>query len=115
MKIDFVRSGGFAGLRIAVTVDTQQMPGEDADRIRQMVAAAHFFEFEPDSAQSIAMPDRFEYRLTIESPQWGRRALVLTEQAVPDDMRPLIDHLTALAMRRAGRQDAGSDEASQGK
>ena len=101
MKIDFVRSGGFAGLRLAVSLDTESLPSEDAFRIAQLIEGARFFELD-EAASAPPEPDRFEYRLTIESENWGRRAVVLSESSVPDALCPLIDVLTALAQRHEG-------------
>jgi len=107
VKIDFVRSGGFAGLRLALSVDTESLPTEDASRIAQLVEAAGFFELEQTTLEKSGAPDRFEYRLTIESQIWGRHAVVLPESAVPEEMRPLLDHLTALATGRARTDQPG--------
>ncbi|MFH1183899.1 MAG: protealysin inhibitor emfourin [Chloroflexota bacterium] len=107
MKIDFVRSGGLAGLRLAVSVDTESLPVEDASRLVQLVEGAGFFGLEQASPDASPGRDRFEYRLTIESQIWGRNAVVLPEPAVPEELRPLLDHLTALAMRRERPDDAG--------
>jgi len=101
MKIDFVRSGGFAGLRLAVAVDTDMLPAEDASRILQLVEAAGFFDQKPGPDQFSEI-DRFEYRLRIESQALGTRAATLSESAVPDQLRPLLDFLTGLALKRGG-------------
>jgi hypothetical protein len=108
MKLDFVRSGGFAGLRLALAIDTDSLPAEAASRILQLVEAAGFFELDQGAVDRSAAPDRFEYRLTIESAIWGKHAIVLAESAVPDEARPLLDHLTSLALRRSRPDDPGT-------
>ena len=109
MKIDFVRSGGFAGLRLALRMDTETLPAEDASRIAQLVEAAGFFETEREGRAEATDPDRFQYHLTIESQVWGRRTLDVGEAAVDPALHPLLDHLTAAAMR-AGRTSGAADQ-----
>jgi hypothetical protein len=106
MKIDFVRSGGVAGVRLALTLDTESLPVDEAFHIAKLVEGAGFFELVQGFSGAAPAPDRFEYRLTIESQIWGRNAVVLAESAVPVEMRPLLDHLTALAMRGARLDNA---------
>jgi hypothetical protein len=101
MKIDFLRSGGIAGLRLTAAVDTDTLPSEDASRILQMVEAAGLFDLEPGSDQ-LPATDRYQYRLRIESPVWGLYENTLSESAVPDELRPLLEFLTGLALNRAG-------------
>jgi len=108
MKIDFVRSGGLAGVRLAVSVVTESLPVEDASRLAQLVDGSGFFEMEQASTESSPARDRYEYRLTIESQIWGRHALVLPESAVPEELRPLLDHLTGMARHREGPEGADS-------
>ncbi len=42
------------------------------------------------------MPDRFEYQITISSPQ-RTHTVTVSESLVTDTLRPLVDHLTELA------------------
>ena len=98
MKIRFVRSGGFAGVRLALELDTAELASEEAAHLAQLIETAR-----PALAQttpSPAGPDRFEYELTIESDQRGRETHVLREPDVPEAARPLIERLTAMARRR---------------
>ena len=102
MKIKFARSGGFGGLRLSSTLDTEALPVEEASRIRQLVESSGFFELDVSPKEASSVRDRFEYRVAIESQVWGSHAVVLPESMIPDDMRPLLDYLTGEAMRRTG-------------
>lgn len=108
MKIDFVRSGGIGGFRLALVFDTETLPAEEASRIAQLVEGSGFFDLHEGSAGRTPAPDRFEYRLAIQSQVWGHHAVVLHESGVPDEMRPLLDLLTGMAMRGARRGDPSS-------
>ncbi|HEY5984666.1 MAG TPA: protealysin inhibitor emfourin [Anaerolineales bacterium] len=99
MNIEFVRSGGFAGLKLSLTVQTEDLSSEEASRLRRLVEEAGFFDLEP-ATKATPAPDRFEYHLAIESQVWGRHTVELPETAVPDEMRPLLEHLTKMAMSR---------------
>jgi hypothetical protein len=106
MNIDFLRTGGIAGVRLSLALDTHDLPEEDAGRIRRLVEASGFFDLDPHEARTAPAPDRFEYRLAIRSEVWGTRELLLSESSIPDEVRPLLEHLTELAMSRRG---AGGD------
>ena len=113
MKIDFARSGGFGGLRLALTLDTESLPVDEASRIRQLVESSDFFELERGLTEASGARDRFEFHLEIDSQVWGTHTVVLPESAIPDGMRPLLDYLTALAMRRErGRNPTGGPGSS---
>ena len=92
-------------MRLVVSVDTDSLPAEDASRLVQLVEKAGFFELEQGSADAPPGRDRFEYRLMIESQIWGRHTVVMPESAVPEELRPLLDHLNAMARRRDGPDD----------
>jgi hypothetical protein len=44
MHIEFVRSGGFAGLRLAASIDSQHLTPEQASTLDKLIAAAGFFD-----------------------------------------------------------------------
>ena len=99
MRIHFRRTGGFAGMRLEVTVDSSELPGEEVERLRLLVRKAHFFEL-PDALEGAAPgADRFSYTLTVES---GGRAHTVhaSDAAIPDDMRPLLQWLQDAARTR---------------
>lgn len=106
MNIFFLRTGGFANVRLSLALDTQDLPEEDAGRLRRLVEASGFFDLDAHEVRAAPAPDRFEYRLAIRSQVWGEHELLLAESAIPDELRPLLEHLTALAM---SRRSAGGD------
>lgn len=96
MRIRFERSGGFAGMRLAATVDTESLPPGAASDLRQMVQAARVFELPAVIAPPTPSPDQFCYKLTIEAE--GRQHTIETcEPAVPEALRPLLRYLTTVA------------------
>lgn len=88
VHVRFQRSGGLAGIKIAVATDTNELSPAQGEMIRALLAA-------PDSPPPGASgaPDRFTYELLIDDGR-QQRLLRWPETAVPDDVRPLIAELT---------------------
>jgi hypothetical protein len=99
MRIHFERTGGFAGTRLVATVDSQMLPPEDAGNLHGMVEAAGFFDLPSVIAAKTPGADRFQYRLTVETPD-RRHRVEVDEAAVPARLRPLLEWLTILARKR---------------
>lgn len=100
MRIEFVRTGGFAGMRTATAVNTDTLPPDEARALRESVDAARFFDLPAVIASPTPGADRFQYKITVEAE--GRQHTVeLGEAAVPEALQSLIQRLTALA--RAAR------------
>jgi hypothetical protein len=97
MRIEFTRSGGFAGIRLSRTFDTDQLPEEDARELEQLVDAANFFSL-PETQQS-GGADKLQYRISIERD--GKTHTVQTdERAAPPPLTSLIKKLEAAARGR---------------
>ncbi len=96
MKVSFVRSGGFGGLRLAAELDTENLPPDEAAELRSLVAAL-------DTGASAATPaggaDRFRYDLTIEADGRTRR-LSLSDGDLTAATRPLVARLEKQAKQR---------------
>ena len=94
--IEFVRSGGFAGIRLARTVDTTELKAEQARRLQSLVDEAGFFELPEILPPSRVIPDSIMYQITIAAGE-ETRAITVTETAAPARLRPLLDYLTQFA------------------
>jgi len=93
MRISFERTGGFAGMKLQRTIDSRDLPPEDAQRLDALLKKSCFFHL-PTNLQSLpAAPDRFHYKVTVERDA-DVRTVEASEGSMPDDMRPLIDWLT---------------------
>ncbi len=100
MRIQWERTGGFAGMHMAATIDSESLSREDARQLRELIEAAGFFELPEEMAGPAGLggADRFLYTLTVEME--GRRHTIHTsEAAAPPEVRSLILWLT-----RAARQ-----------
>jgi hypothetical protein len=92
-------------LRLTTSVDTETVGVQQASVLERLVNDAGFFDLPERPPSGPASPDRFEYRVQIRSLMLGTHSIVVGEAAVPDRLRPLLDHLTALAMRGASPPD----------
>jgi hypothetical protein len=105
MVIHFERTGGFAGMRMTATVDTESLSPEEAHDLHEMVDAAGFFDLPAEITTPTPGTDRFHYKLTVEAE--GRQHTVdVAEAAVPEALWPLLQQLVALA--RSSRGSVGS-------
>ena len=96
MRMTFERTGGFAGMTMTKVIDTTTLPAEASKQLRQLVDAADFFHLPATLTAKSRQPDRFEYHLTIQEDN-QQHTVVVSEQAVPSSLRPLIEWLMAAA------------------
>lgn len=96
MHIEFVRSGGFAGIRLAGSFDTQQLLPEQAATLDKLIEDSGFFSLPAQIRQSSPTPDRFQYQVVLSSAE-KTHSIMVDESVIPDRLRPLLDYLTTLA------------------
>ncbi|NIR45391.1 MAG: hypothetical protein GWN99_13315 [Gemmatimonadetes bacterium] len=101
MRIEFERSGGVAGLRLSLSIDTDTLPEAEAEEIEKLVEASGFFEM-PERTGTPSGADAFVYRVKVES---AERAHTVTTSDIdaPSELSPLLERLERLA-RRARRE-----------
>ena len=97
MRIDFDRSGGFAGIRLSATLDTDALAAQQAAQLQNLIDDADFFGLPGRLMPETAMPDAFEYHVQISSAH-RTHAIVAAEGSIPDGLRPLLDYLTSLSI-----------------
>lgn len=102
LRIEWERTGGFAGIRMAAAIDSESLSLEEAGRLRELVEAAGFFDL-PDKIgdRDAGGADRFLYTVAAET-EGLRHTVHTTEAAAPPALRALIQWLTNMA-RKAGR------------
>lgn len=100
MHIDFERSGGFAGMTIRTSVDTDKLSSAESSELTQLVKAANFFTLPPNTGPGPGA-DQFNYKVTVQIDALNR-TVVTTDTTMPPALKPLIDHLMSLA--RAGQR-----------
>ena len=98
MLIHFERTGGFAGMRTSVNLDTKSLPKDEADKLHDLVDKAGFFNLPASFPAPKRGADYFQYRLTVEMD--GRKHTVeVSDPAVPAALRPLLQSLMGYARK----------------
>ncbi len=89
MKITLVRTGGVAGIRRAVQIDTEALDSVRARELERLVAAANLHRLPEPTTSTRSRPDRLRYKLTV---QQGSRKQTVTfdEHRIPEAVKPLI-------------------------
>ena len=99
LRIEFQRSGGFAGLTMGTTIDTAELPPEEAREFERLAES-----LEKSGAGDSAppgKPDRFQYELTITRGDQSRR-FQLAEQELTPAARELVNLLVERARQPRG-------------
>jgi hypothetical protein len=107
MNIDFLRTGGFAGLRLSLAVNTDDLPEEEASRLNELLESASLAGRPAPVSENTPARDRFEYRLTIARGARQQASFVWPENDVPVEVWPLLEYLTELATRQSRPGQAG--------
>jgi hypothetical protein len=101
MQITFEQTGGFTGIPMTVTVDVDKLPPPEAQDFRQLVTTARFFELPELITTPVPGADRFSYTITVEA-EGRTHCVTVSEGAVPEALRPLIQRLRGMARARRG-------------
>ena len=96
MRIDFVRSGGFAGILLSARIDLEKLSPDESATLERLINEANFFDLPEQIKPASPMPDRFEYQVTVSSSQRTHTVMV-SESLVTVPLRPLLENLTDLA------------------
>jgi hypothetical protein len=98
MRIQFERTGGFAGIRLALDLTESDLPEEEWQALQAALEQAEFFQL-PYKVTSGEQPDRFTYQVTVEDAARSH-TVELGDGAIPENVQPLIQQLNRLARTR---------------
>jgi hypothetical protein len=96
MKVRLVRSGGVAGMRLATEADSARLPDESARSLARLVEDSGVLLLPPSAAALPSGPDRFAYRVTVET-AGGQHTVEIAEEDMTPALEPLIDWLVSHA------------------
>lgn len=88
MRVTLEQSGGFAGLMIMRTIDTQDLSPSEAQELEQLVKDADFFQLNSMTDRA-PQPDLFGYQLSIETDERSH-TIQVSETNMPAQLRPLM-------------------------
>lgn len=95
VRIDFARTGGFAGLTLRTSLDTDELPPEEAAEIERLAEAAMTAK-----GSERGGVDRFQYEFEIEGAGEKRR-LTIGEGDLTPELRTLVERLVDRARKRS--------------
>jgi hypothetical protein len=98
-RIYFERTGGFAGLSLSTSVDTQSLDELEATRLEEEIEQANFFHLPARLQTSEGGADRFEYHIAVDQ-GIRKHTIEAGEASLPDELRPLVEHLELLMRTR---------------
>jgi hypothetical protein len=96
MHVQFKTEGGiayFPGLSKPATIDSADLPGAEAERLRQLVEAAHFFAL-PAASRTLpkGAADYHQYTITIEDGQ-RHHTVRLADPIESPELQALVEFL----------------------
>lgn len=91
VRVDLIRTGGFAGLKSRSSLDTRSLPQDEARQLSEIVGHLDL-EALARTARSHPQPDRFQYDLSIVRGEQHVRVL-LDDTGITTELRPLIQLL----------------------
>jgi hypothetical protein len=102
MRINYERTGGFAGMRLAATIDTTTLPADQASALQELIDAAHFFDLPAQIPAPPQVADQFHYHVTVEAA--GKKHTVdVDEASASPALQALLQQLTLLARSARGK------------
>ena len=102
-RIKFERTGGFAGIRIAADFELDDLPEDQADRLRELLDDVDFDELPEQLIKGGPVPDGFTYSITVETDK-GEHTVTTSDTSAPQKMQPLLELLYQIARQRARKK-----------
>ena len=99
MKVHFERTGGFAGLRTSVVLDTDTMPQNESEQLHNMCNNVNFFNLPSKSEPNANTADLFRYKITIESKD-GTHTVETTDLAMTPEFTNFVNFLSDKAQKK---------------
>lgn len=93
MKVHFERSGGFAGISMSVSLDTDNMPQDESARLHQMCDNMNFFNLPSKLDVKSGAADLFRYKITIESKD-GKHTVETTDLSMTPEFENFVNYLS---------------------
>jgi len=91
--IEFERAGGYTGLTLRNTVDSQFLSAEEAEELGRLLNEAGLPELKKEITLPESSPDQFLYTLHIQMGE-EQHLIQLAEPQIPSSVRPLLKFLT---------------------
>lgn len=100
MRVFFERSGGFAGLKMSVEIDTDTLSDDEANLLRQQVSQADIDNLPKPGSIPSHGADRFQYVVKVETDDGKVHSATARDGAIPAALQPLLDFLQKKARQK---------------
>lgn len=99
--IYFERTGGFAGIRTEITIDSKTLVPEEKKKLDSLISHSAFLDFNTLNNDTLQHPDGFTYTITYKTTDLQHK-VEIGESQIPDAMKPLVNFLNqkARALRK---------------
>jgi hypothetical protein len=96
MNIIYERSGGFTGMSMSYTFDLENLPAEEAQKLKELIDQIDFSTLPESLENPNNIPDQFSYTITVES-QERTQTIKTGDAAAPPEVHSLIATLNSLS------------------
>ena len=101
-RIQFERTGGFAGIRFAADFEPKDLPQEQSKELFDLLDELDFDEM-PEQMLEDNVTDGFTYSITIETSK-ETHTVVTGDASAPEKMQELLQLLTRIARTQMRKQ-----------
>jgi hypothetical protein len=106
MRVRFNTDGGFVYLPARsepVTIDTDELPPEEANELERLIEAAGFFDLPETAAPPRGAADYLQYTISVTAPEHSH-TVRLTDPIEDPDIQALVEYLEAKARESRTKQ-----------
>lgn len=104
VRVRFARSGGLAG--VTLPLEPEELEPAEVGEVERMLAGVDLEELARRPRRP-GGPDRFTYELEVER-GGERHAVTLSEEEVPEGLKPALRRLTKLAIEKRRAKGRGA-------
>jgi hypothetical protein len=102
-RIQFERTGGFAGIRFAADFKPEDLPREQSKELFDLLDDLDFDELPGNMLGKNPIPDSFTYSITVETTR-KTHTVVTGDSSAPEKMQELLQLLTRIARNQMRKQ-----------
>jgi hypothetical protein len=102
-RIQFERTGGFAGIRFAADFKPEELPREQSKELFDLLDDLDFDELPEKMIGNSPIPDGFTYSITVETSKKAH-TVVTGDASAPEKMQELLQLLTRIARNQMRKQ-----------
>ncbi len=102
-RIQFERTGGFAGIRFAADFNPDDLPDEQSKELFDLLDDLDFDELPEQMLGDSAIADGFSYTVTVETSKW-KHTVTAGDTSAPEKMQELLQLLTRIARNQMRKQ-----------